>query len=178
MNRSITSAALAAAATASLLVGCGAAAEKAAEKATEQAIEEQTGGNVDIDTSGDGSVDIETEDGSASFGTGEIPEDWPEEIPLPDDLDVQSGSTMDAADGRLVSIIGATDETPEALLPSMKEALADWEISGESTATGNGSTTTGAQWEKDGFRVTFAATSGNLGVDGETFLTLGHTTLS
>jgi hypothetical protein len=178
MNRSITSAALVAAATASLLVGCGAAAEKAAEKATEQAIEEQTGGDVDIDTSGDGSVEIETEDGSMSLGTGEIPEDWPEEIPLPDDLVVQSGTTMDATDGRLVSVVGTTEETPQALLASMKEALADWEISGESTATASSGATTGAQWEKDGFRVTFAATSGMPSEDGGTFVTLGHTTLS
>ena len=178
MNRSITTAAFIATATASLLVGCGAAAEKAAEKATEQAIEEQTGGNVDIDTSGDGSVDIETEDGSMSLGTGEIPDEWPEEIPLPDDLVVQSGTTMDATDGRLVSIIGTTDETPQALLASMKESLADWEISGESTATADAGATTGAQWEKDGHRVTFAASTGMPTEGGETFVTLGHTTLS
>jgi hypothetical protein len=148
------------------------------EKATEKAIEQQTGGKVDIDTSGDGSVDIETEEGSVSLGGGEIPDEWPDEIPLPDDLTVQTGAAMDASDGRLVSVVGATDETPEELLASLKEALADWEISGESTSTGGGGTTTGAQWETDGRRVTFAATSGS-GLSGDqTFLTLGHTTLS
>lgn len=113
-----------------------------------------------------------------SLGTGEVPEEWPEEIPLPDDLVVQSGSTMDGSDGRLVSIVGTTGETPQALLASMKEALADWEISGESTATANEGATTGAQWERDGRRVTFAASTGLPTEGGETFITLGHTTLS
>lgn len=166
------------AATASLLAGCGAAAEKVSEKATEKAIEQQTGGKVDIDSSGDRSVDIETEDGSMTLGGGEIPEEWPEEIPLPDDLTVQTGAAMDASDGRLVSVVGATDDTPEEILASLKEALADWEISGESTSTGGGSTTTGAQWETDGRRVTFAATSGSGLADDQTFVTLGHTTLA
>jgi hypothetical protein len=167
---------LAATSLAALLVtGCGAAAEKAGEKLTEEAIESQTGGNVDIDTSGDGSVEIETEDGSMSFGSGDVPAEWPEEIPLPEDLEIQSDATMDGSDGRLVSIVGLTDETPEAILATLKEALADWEISGESTTTSSDGSLTGAQWERDGRRVTFAATSGT---EGQTTLTLGHTTLA
>ena len=95
---------VAAACVALLLAGCGAAAEKVGEKATEKMIEEQTGGSVDVNTDGDGSVEIETEDGTASFGTGEVPDEWPEFLGLPDDLKIQSGSTMESSDGRLVSI--------------------------------------------------------------------------
>jgi hypothetical protein len=170
---------LAATSLAALLVtGCGAAAEKASEKLTEEAIESQTGGNVDIDASGDGSVEIETEDGSMSFGTGEVPADWPEDIPLPDELVVQSGSTSAAADGDLVAIIGTSSDTPEDLLATYKDALADWTISGEVTTTANDGSSTSAQWEIDGRRFTFVATSGGPTAQEETYLTLGHTTLS
>ena len=164
----------AATAAALLLVGCGAAAEKASEQATEQLVESQTGGDVDIDTA-DGSVEIETEDGSMSFGTGEVPADWPDDVPLPAGLEVLSGSTSDAYDGRLVAIIGTSTDTPEDVLATLKDGLADWTISGESTVTGTDGSTTGAQFETEGRRVTFSATAG---ADGETSITLGHTTLS
>ncbi len=164
----------AATATALLLAGCGAAADKASEKATEQLVESQTGGDVDIDTA-DGSVEIETEDGSMSFGTGEVPAEWPEDIPLPDGLEVLSGSTSDSSDGRLVGIVGTATASPEDILATMKDELADWTISGESTVTGTDGSITGAQWETDGRRVNFAATAGP---DGETSITLSHTTLS
>jgi hypothetical protein len=164
--------------TAVLTAGCGAAADKVAEQATEQAIESQTGGDVDIDTSGDGSVEIETEDGSMSFGTGEVPADWPEDVPLPNDLEVLSGSTTQAADGELVAIVGTTSDSPEEMLASMKEALADWTISGESTVTFDDGSSTSAQWETDGRRVTFSASAGTSGAEDGTSITLGHTTVS
>mgnify|MGYP000443925871 CR=1 FL=1 len=47
-------------------VSCGAAAEKASEKATEKMIESQTGGNVDVDTDGEGKVDIEDDSGTGN----------------------------------------------------------------------------------------------------------------
>jgi hypothetical protein len=161
-----------------LLAGCGAAAEKASEQLTEEAIESQTGGNVDIDTSGDGSVEIETEDGSMSFGTGEVPADWPEDIPLPDELVVQTGTTSAADDGELVAIIGTSADAPDDLLATYKEALADWTISGETTTTADDGSSSSAQWETDGRRFTFVATSGGPTAQEETYVTLGHTTLS
>lgn len=177
-----TAALLATSALALLTAGCGGAADKVseqvAEKAVEQAIESETGGDVDIDASGDGSVEIETDDGSMSFGTGEVPADWPEDVPLPDELVVQSGSTSAAADGQLVAIIGTSTDTPEDLLATYKDALADWTISGEVTTTAADGSSSSAQWETDGRRFTFVATAGGPTGQEETYLTLGHTTLS
>lgn len=174
MNR--TPALVAAVATAVLiLTGCSAAAEKAAEKTTEKILEEQTGGKVDIGSAGDGSVEIETDEGSASFGTGEVPKEWPKFLKFPDDLEIQSGTAIDSADGRLVAVVGLTDETPEEILARYKRVLADWKISGESTSTAGGSTLTGAQWDNDTARVTLAASDTE--ADGRTFLTISHTTL-
>ena len=74
--------------------GCGKAAEKVAEKATEEAIENQTGGQVDLDVDGEGGVSIETEDGSIS-SSAKVPEGWPDDVPVPDDLQIMMGGTQD-----------------------------------------------------------------------------------
>jgi len=177
--------------TAFLVAGCGAAADKAAETAVEKAIESETGGNVDIDTKGDGSVDIKTDDGtlstdgegnvnieskdgSMSSTGGEIPKDWPAEVPLPDDLVVTVGSAFDSSDGFLVSVVGTTQTSAEDVLASLKDALSDWDLSGEVTSTSNGSTLTSGQFETEGRRLNFAASEG----PDETSLTIGHTTLA
>ena len=83
MNRT-SSLALALVIGAGALTGCGAAADKVAEKATEKAIESQTGGDVDVNTNGDGSFNIETDDGSLSIGTGKLPDGWPDDISITD----------------------------------------------------------------------------------------------
>lgn len=157
-------------------VSCGAAAEKASEKATEQMIESQTGGDVDVDTDGEGKVDIETEDGSLSFGTGELPEDWPEDITVPKGIEILSSTAMDASDGRLTAITATSDRPPAEILEDLKGQLADWTISGETTTTGDAGSVVGAQWETEGRRVNFAASSGGDGQD--VSVTLSHTTLS
>lgn len=172
----LTAIALTALATTSMLItGCGSVAEKAGEKAAEKAIESQGGGNVDIDTSGDGQVSIETEEGSMSFGTGEVPAEWPDDVPLPDGLEVSSGSTIDASDGRLVSITATSDQDPLELLEFYKEALSDWDISGETSTTSTSGDMAGAQWDTDGRRFTFVA---NTAMGDGTILTAGHTTIA
>jgi hypothetical protein len=150
-------------------VGCGAVAEKATEKATEKAIESQTGGDVDLDTD-DGSVDVTTEDGSFSIGSGKVPEEWPDDVPLPEGIEIASGSTSTTDDGTLVSITATTTADAADLLAELEEALADWEISGKTTSTSGGGAFVGATWELDGRTVSFTGAGG----DGETSLALTH----
>lgn len=87
--------------------GCGNAAEKvtqkAAEKITEKAIEQSGGGTVDIQQSGSGDdqvVKVETEEGTMSFGGGELPSDLT--IPVPDGGKVTASLSM--ADNITVSL--------------------------------------------------------------------------
>jgi hypothetical protein len=179
-----------AAAGALLLAGCGAASEKLAEEATERAIESQGGGNVEIDTDGDGSINIETDegtysadgegnfnletgDGSFSAGSGSMPDGWPDDVPLPDDFEVITGSTMDNSEGTVLSATG-TSSTPAAdVVDDMKAALDDWTVSGESNSNSNGVATASAQFETDGRQLSVYATE----VDGETTVNVSHTTL-
>lgn len=185
-TRTVASFAVAAALVAT--AGCGKAAEKVAEKATEEAIENQVGGNADVDLNADGGVRIETEEGTYSAdgegnvnietdegsisSSAEVPDGWPEDVPLPDDLEIIMGSTQDMPDGLMTSVQGATSVAPKDLLDEMKAALSDWEISGESTMEADSGNVAGAQWELDGRRVMLSATSGS---DGETQVLVAHT---
>jgi hypothetical protein len=82
--------------------------EDVAETLTEQAIESSGGDGADVSIDSDtGQVDIETEDGSMSFGTAELPDDWPSEIPLPDGYEL-TNAMVTGADGERNFIIGGT----------------------------------------------------------------------
>ena len=78
------------------LVGCGNVADKVAEKAAENQIENAIGGNANVDINDD-TVKIQTDEGSMSFGGGEIPADFP--VPFPDGGEVVSVITNDTPNG-------------------------------------------------------------------------------
>jgi len=162
-----------------LLISCGAAtdkvAEKASEKIVEEAVESQTGADVDIDTNGDGSVKIETEDGSYSSGTGKVPEQWPTDLSLPEGLTILSGTTMDTDEGKLVTVGATSKQSATELLDLMKDQLSDWTISGETTSESSDASIAGAQWDKDGRRVNLMAT---FAAGSDTSVTIAHTTLT
>jgi hypothetical protein len=92
--------------------GCGAAADKAAERVSEEAAEEAIGGgNVDIDD--DGNVQVETEDGSVAYGTGDLPEGWPEDVPMPDETEIEGSFGGTTASGTNLTVAGETSLSPE-----------------------------------------------------------------
>lgn len=96
-----------------LVAACGSASDTAAEKLAEELIEASSDGDVDVDISGDGddaTINVETEDGSMSIGTGaEMPEGL--EIPVPDGGDVMmSFSADDAVNASLSYDQGRYDE--------------------------------------------------------------------
>ena len=70
-------------------VGCSKAAERTIEGAIEKQIEDESGGNANVDINeDDGSVSIETDEGSIQIGGAEIPGDFP--LPVPDHAEVIS----------------------------------------------------------------------------------------
>lgn len=61
----------------------GMLSRNAAEFAVERAIERATGGNVDVDYNGDGTVTYKGEDGEVQVGTNaQLPSDWPSDVPV------------------------------------------------------------------------------------------------
>lgn len=112
-----------------LLLGasaCGAdeVAEQAAESAVEQAIEDAAaseGVDVDVD-SGDGSVSIESSDGTFTSGMGALPQGFPEEIPVVEGDILQGASSEgNGTTGWVVSM--AVDSTPDQALEEASAAL-------------------------------------------------------
>ncbi len=66
--------------------GCG----MAAEELTEQAVEAAASDDVEVELDADsGSARIEGEDGSMTVGETELPDGFPDDLPLPDDYTVQ-----------------------------------------------------------------------------------------
>ena len=118
-------------------------AEKVAEEAVEQQLEaEGQGGDVDIDID-DGNVSIQGEDGEIQFnvdeengetvistpegqtviGSGELPDEFPSEIPLPDGATIDSASSVSADDGLAFFISGSIDGEFGAATDAYKAAL-------------------------------------------------------
>ncbi|MGZ5384296.1 MAG: hypothetical protein ACXW15_07285 [Acidimicrobiia bacterium] len=72
-----------------IAVGCAKTAEQTLENQVENQLEEESGGDANVDINeDDGSVSIETDEGSMQIGGGEIPSDFP--LPVPDHAAVLS----------------------------------------------------------------------------------------
>ena len=104
---------------------CGAdqLAEQAAESAVERAAEAAAseGVDVDIDT-GDGSVTIESSDGTFTSGMGSLPQGFPEDIPVAEGEILQGASSEgNGTTGWVVSV--AVDQSPDQALAEAAAAL-------------------------------------------------------
>jgi hypothetical protein len=143
-----------------------------ADRIAEEAIESGGGdANVDINSE-DGSVSVDTEDGSFSFGDGEVPEEWPADIPLPEGLTVLAGSTIEENGTLNVSVTGNVDATAAEIAEFYKGELSDWEVIGDATSTVNGTESVSLQLEDGmrGFQLIMSSGSGE-----EPTLTISYT---
>lgn len=111
------------------------------ESASERIVESATGGEVDVDISDDGdSITYESDDGSITFGgSGEVPEEWPADVPLPDDLRIESSVETVTADGLYLALVAQVAESPEDVAALYADALSAWtEVSSITTQGANG----------------------------------------
>ncbi len=128
--------------------GCGKAAEKVAEKATEQAIESQGGDDANVDIGSDGQVKIETAEGSYSAGTGEKPKGWPDDVALPDGLEIVTGTDLGGGTETISSIIGTVDDDPASAVAFYEDELSDWEELNRFETSSDGSAMTSLTFTK------------------------------
>ncbi len=136
--------------------GCGKAAdkfsEKAAEKATEKAIESGSDGKADVDLS-DGEVNIETEDGSMSMGGQEVPDSWPEDVPLPPDLEVVNALEMGSGDGDITNVSGRTGMSTDDVMAFYESELDGWTEAASLNQIGDEGGMASVTYERDGRNV-------------------------
>jgi hypothetical protein len=91
-----------------LLTGCQTVTERAAERVIEGVAAGEGVEGVDLDLSG-GRARIETADGVAEFGGGELPDSFPD-LPLPDDAEILGVVTGDGDDGTMHSVTAAVPQ--------------------------------------------------------------------
>lgn len=157
------------------LASCG----KATEKLTEEAIEQSAGGGeVDIDDDGsfsfendegsfevdsEGNVKIEGEDGEFSIdgSSGELPDGWPDDVPVPSDLEILTGSKTSDGEQDLFSVLGNVDGDPEDVFADLVDAFEDegFETGGKSETNADGDFFGTAQFTGNGHQVAISVST-------------------
>ena len=135
MRLSLTKAALGTAVI--ILSGCSnqALVEDIAERALEQAV----GGDVDIDLDDEGAdISVESSDGTfeQSFGNS-VPDDFPPDVPLVDDFDVQHSVSMSDEENRGWSVTMSGSGSATDIAEQIKSDFADagFSLTNENTST-------------------------------------------
>jgi hypothetical protein len=116
------------------VTGCAKAAEKVSEKVAEKAIENSSGGNANVDISGDGgTVKIQTEEGSATYGGGEIPDSVDVAFPSGGKVMASTDTSTDAS--VMVQYEGANfDDIVASLQKWVDKASGDFEAASMSVS--------------------------------------------
>lgn len=123
---------------AALVTGCSSIADQAgeaiAEEGVEQGMEAAGGGDVEIESDGEDNVTIESDEGSMEFTGGELPEDFPEEIPVPGGFAIESSMGLETAEGQMFRAhFTSPDAQAEQIHDELRSRLEDAGF--ESTAT-------------------------------------------
>lgn len=142
-----------------LVAGCGDDTGSPSEEGLEALIEQQGGGDVDLDMGDDGEFSMESEDGSFSTGT-EIPDSWPDDVPLPDSLEIESASEMldNTTGSGIITVSGRTSAAPDDVAEFYSDALGDWEEAMNMSSSSGGAASITQAYEQEGRIVTVNAT--------------------
>ena len=125
--------------------GCDSASDKIAEKV----VEEQTGGDVDIDTK-DGEVSVSGKDGAASFSSkDELPKGWPSDIDLPKDAKIKGSSSVKADGGTNYTVTAEDEDSLDDIVDHFQDELDGWKSTSSTDSEADGRASSFQTWEKD-----------------------------
>lgn len=118
------------------LAGCASPGEKIAEKLAENIIEkaaEAEGEDVDVDIES-GEVTMQTDEGEElNIGSSDLPDDFPNEIPINSDINIFSSYKFDTEGKKNWGVTGEYSGNGEDLMSWYKNAFEGWEITSESS---------------------------------------------
>jgi len=142
-----------------LLIG-GVVNRMAGKSAAERAIEAATGGSVDIDGDGD-DVTIKTADGTYTGGN-KMPDDFPSDVPVYPDADVQGSYSLNGASGQGFTVGLSSDDPLADVIAWYKREVAakGWTIVAD--ANYNGSLVLSATKDARGLNVSVSEDDGKV----------------
>lgn len=138
-----------------VLSGCS---DGIAERLVEEAAEAAGAGEVDIDTD-NGSVSVQSSEGSFNIGSQDVPEELPDQLPLPDGISVMGSMAQDGADGTTVGLQAGYDGTFEDAV-----AFFDGELESNGWTVTNTATTTAGDLRSATYEIEGFGFSGVVGV--------------
>lgn len=110
------------------------------DKLTEAIVENISGENVDINSE-DGSFSVKSDDGSFTYGTEELPEGFPSNIPLYEGQKLTSSYRSSTDSGNTWSVTAETNDSVDKVDDYFDEKFTGWTNEGEFAANGTTSTT-------------------------------------
>ena len=119
-----------------LLAACG---QKGVENAMERQIEKETAGDADVDVKADGSMEIKTDDGTATIDGGAMPSDWPEDVKTYAGATVTYSASVNEQTGEpgMAVVLMSTDDVATVAAFYKKElAAAGWTMGESMEASG------------------------------------------
>lgn len=144
-----------------------ACSQKGVERAMERQMEQETAGDADVDMKGDGSMEIKTDDGTATIGGGEMPENWPEDVKAYSGATITYSATVNPQTGEpgMAVVLMSTDAVATIAAHYKEELTASgWDM-GESMEAAGTSILSGT---KDDRVVSLMVT----GAEGQTAITI------
>ncbi len=111
--------------------GCAGAGRQSAETVFKRF----ANGDIEVDLGADGRVTLRAD----SFSTGgKVPQDWPDDVPLPADLRVRAGVRSDTAAGPAFVVDGETKASVPEVRAIYEQALRSWTSIGDRAQSGSG----------------------------------------
>jgi hypothetical protein len=146
-----------------LLAGCSSVADKAAENA----IEKETGGQANVDTD-NGTMHVETSEGTFDAGGNKLPADWPSDAPIYTGATIQYAASANPTTGKAgAAVVFMTSDSVQKVSDFYVAQLKEqgWKIEG--TVNAGGALTIGATKDERSLSLVIS------GAEGRTTVTMG-----
>ncbi len=119
------------------LSACSWFGNNAVENAMEDRIQDETGQDADVQINGD-SMEVTTDEGTAKIG-GDVPSDWPTDVPVYEGADVQYSGSQNPANGRPghMMVMQSTDSSEDVYAFYKQELVNNgWTVESQANAAG------------------------------------------
>ncbi len=151
--------------------GCRAIGQRSAQKLAETVIERAAasqGEDVSVDLSS-GEIKIKSDEGEIAIGGASLPDEWPKEVPVPNNYDIMT-SWKSTVDGKSVFSISGNynGSLSEAVSWYKSELSRGWDIENEFEGTANGSKSNTITATNANYTIAFFGTES----DGEVLLVI------